>query len=43
MNDEVSAKPSDAGEQNGDRVDALSAVAIVLIPVICIIFWLSGM
>lgn len=29
-------------EENG-MVDALSAVAIILVPVIAIIYWLSGM
>lgn len=43
MNDEVSATASESDEQNGELVDVLAAVAIVLIPVISIIFWLSGM
>jgi hypothetical protein len=31
-------------EKNGDATaDALSAVAIVLIPVVGVIYWLSGM
>ncbi|MDA1300473.1 MAG: hypothetical protein O2868_10395 [Proteobacteria bacterium] len=44
MNDEAAVNEEQGQEQeSNDLADAMAAVAIVLIPVIGIIYWLSGM